>query len=209
MVSTYSKSSFYRMKWLDFKGVLFALLFLVSACFGDKFVFNDDNILSQKVEEKLQTIADELYSKTGIFVGASVFENLNKQSLDDKFLSLNIKEPFAFIALAKDEKKVEIYADKKTLELFNKDQILSPFPESGTILPILASKNGKDIYNAAILNGYGDLSEQIAKSKNIKLVNAIGNSNKDTLNLLRFFIYGSMIFVFCFMFYKKRVAKNV
>ncbi|AQW85624.1 putative membrane protein [Campylobacter pinnipediorum subsp. caledonicus] len=209
MVSTYSKSSFYRMKWLDFKGVLFALLFLVSACFGDKFVFNDDNILSQKVEEKLQTIADELYSKTGIFVGVSVFENLNKQSLDDKFLSLNIKEPFAFIALAKDEKKVEIYADKKTLKLFDKDQILSPFPESGTIIPILASKNGKDIYNAAILNGYGDLSEQIAKSKNIKLVNAIGNSNKDTLNLLRFFIYGSMIFVFCFMFYKKRVAKNV
>ena len=91
--------------------------------------------------------------------------------------------------LAKSEHKVEIFADEETIKLFNKEQILSPYPSSGSILPILSSKNGNDIYNASMLNGYADIVEQIAASKNIKLENAIGNQNKYALDMLRIIVY--------------------
>lgn len=192
---------------LNLKGIFFALLLSLNALFGTSFVINDDEILSQKVVSRLNLIGDELYKKSGIFVGVGVYETLGKTSLNDKFKSLNLKPPFAFLMLIKNEKKVEIFADSDTLTLFDKEAVLSPFPESGTILPILVSKNGKDIYNAAILNGYADITERIAKSEQITLENAIGNANKDTLNIFRILIYGSMALVIALMIYKRK-AKN-
>ena len=108
-----------------------------------------------------------------------------------------------FLALIRDKKKVEIFADSKTSQLFNKEQILSPNPESGTIIPILVSKNGKDVYNAAILNGYADIAEQIAEGLNLKLESALGSSNKTTLNFLRIFIYALIGLFVVIIFYKR------
>lgn len=194
---------------LNLKGIFFALFLSINLSFGNDFIINDDKILSQKVTTRLQSIATELYEKSGIYVGVGVYNTLNNSSLYDKFKSLNLKPPFVFLMLVKDDKKVEIFADENSLTLFDKEAVLSPFPESGTILPILASKNGKDIYNAAILNGYADISERIAKSKNIELATAIGNANKDTLNIFRFLIYGSIILVVGLMVYKKRKVDGV
>ena len=59
------------------------------------------------------------------------------------------------------------------------------------------------IYNAAILNGYADIAEQIASSLNLQLESSVGNSNKTTLNFLRFFIYGLVAFFIIVIFYKK------
>lgn len=192
---------------LNLKGIFFALFLSFNVLFGVDFVFNDDKILSQKVASRLNLIGSELYDKSGIFLGVGVYETLDKMSLNDKFKSLNLKPPFVFLMLVKNEKKVEIFADSDTLTLFDKQAVLSPFPESGTILPILSSKNGKDIYNAAILNGYADISERIAKSMQIELSSAIGNANKDTLNIFRILIYGSMALVIVLMIYKRK-TKN-
>ena len=62
-------------------------------------------------------------------------------------------------------------------------------PWRGTILPILSSKKG-DYFSAAMLNGYADLVEQIAQSKNIELKEAVGSSNKKTFGLLKIIFYG-------------------
>lgn len=196
------------MRVFDIRGVLIALFVFCGVLNANVFFYNDDKILSDKVILRLSEIATELYDKAGIYVGAGVFNSLdNQNNLQAKFDLLHIKSPYAFIMIVKNEKKVEIFADENTSKLFDKEAILSPFPERGTILPILASKNGKDIFNAAIMNGYADLSEQIAKSKDINLISAIGNANKDTLNIFRFFIYGSVVLVFALMIYKKRVKR--
>lgn len=167
---------------------------------GANFVINDDGILSQKVSQKLNEIGSELYEKSGINLVVGVYKD---GELDALFKEQNLSSPFAFLALIRDKKKVEIFADSKTSQLFNKEQILSPNPESGTIIPILVSKNGKDVYNAAILNGYADIAEQIAESLNLKLESGIGSSNKTTLNFLRIFIYGLIAFFVLIIFYKK------
>ena len=75
-------------------------------------------------------------------------------------------------------------------------------------MPILSSKNGQDIYNAAMLNGYADLAERIADSKGVKLQNAIGNQNKFTLDVLRAIVYGSLAVAIVSLLRNKFRKKN-
>lgn len=199
MVSAYIKPPFCRLGVRKFI-LIFIFLLSQSLALGANFVINNDEILSQKVSVKLNEIGSELYTKSGINLVVGVYKDGELESL---FKEQNLSSPYAFLLLIKDKKKVEIFADANTSKLFNKEQILSVNPESGTIIPILVSKNGKDIYNAAILNGYADIAEQIASSLNLQLESSVGNSNKTTLNFLRFFIYGLVAFFIIVVFYKK------
>ena len=199
MVSAYIKPPFCRLGVRKFI-LIFIFLLSQSLALGANFVINNDEILSQKVSVKLNEIGSELYTKSGINLVVGVYKDGELEAL---FKEQNLSSPYAFLLLIKDKKKVEIFADTNTSKLFNKEQILSVNPESGTIIPILVSKNGKDIYNAAILNGYADIAEQIASSLNLQLESSVGNSNKTTLNFLRFFIYGLVAFFIIVIFYKK------
>ena len=199
MVSAYIKPPFCRLGVRKFI-LIFIFLLSQSLALGANFVINNDEILSQKVSVKLNEIGSELYTKSGINLAVGVYKDGELEAL---FKEQNLSSPYAFLLLIKDKKKVEIFADANTSKLFNKEQILSVNPESGTIIPILVSKNGKDIYNAAILNGYADIAEQIASSLNFQLESSVGNSNKTTLNFLRFFIYGLVAFFIIVIFYKK------
>ena len=199
MVSAYIKPPFCRLGVRKFI-LIFIFLLSQSLALGANFVINNDEILSQKVSVKLNEIGSELYAKSGINLAVGVYKDGELETL---FKEQNLSSPYAFLLLIKDKKKVEIFADANTSKLFNKGQILSVNPESGTIIPILVSKNGKDVYNAAILNGYADIAEQIASSLNLQLESSVGNSNKTTLNFLRFFIYGLVAFFIIVIFYKK------
>ena len=199
MVSAYIKPPFCRLGVRKFI-LIFIFLLSQSLALGANFVINNDEILSQKVSVKLNEIGSELYAKSGINLAVGVYKDGELETL---FKEQNLSSPYAFLLLIKDKKKVEIFTDANTSKLFNKEQILSINPESGTIIPILVSKNGKDIYNAAILNGYADIAEQIASSLNFQLESSVGNSNKTTLNFLRFFIYGLVAFFIIVVFYKK------
>ena len=198
MVSAYTKSPLCRLNLKKF-ALIFIILLWQNLAWGANFVINDDGILSQKVSQKLNEIGDELYQKSGINL-VGVYKD---GELGMLFKEQNLSSPFVFLVLIKDKQKVEIFSDTNTSKLFNKEQILSVSPESGTIIPILVSKNGKDVYNAAILNGYADIAEQIASSLNLKLESGIGSSNKTTLNFLRIFIYGLIAFFVLIIFYKK------
>ena len=199
MVSAYIKPPFCRLGVRKFI-LIFIFLLSQSLALGANFVINDDEVLSQKVSVKLNEIGSELYAKSGINLAVGVYKDGELEAL---FKEQNLSSPYAFLLLIKDKKKVEIFADSNTSKLFNKGQILSVNPESGTIIPILVSKNGKDVYNAAILNGYADIAEQIASSLNLQLESSVGNSNKTTLNFLRFFIYGLVAFFVIVVFCKK------
>ena len=199
MVSAYIKPPFCRLGVRKFI-LIFIFLLSQSLALGTNFVINNDEILSQKVSVKLNEIGSELYAKSGINLVVGVYKDGELEAL---FKEQNLSLPYAFLLLIKDKKKVEIFADANTSKLCNKEQILSVNPESGTMIPILVSKNGKDVYNAAILNGYADIAEQIASNLNFQLESSVGNSNKTTLNFLRFFIYGLVAFFIIVIFYKK------
>jgi hypothetical protein len=137
----------------------------------------------------------------------------------------NMKKPTIFLTFAEMNSEVDIEANKDSLyKYFNKKQILSPVTSyvqgfmmaafyakgwdefvtmttnvGGTILPLLGQKSKKrqtvQKYSAAMFNGYLDIAQQIAKSKNIKLGHGFDSeANQESLFYVKLFFYGFILF---------------
>lgn len=124
-------------------------------------------------------------------------------------LAKNLESPFVLLAFSRNDTQVDIIESQGIDALFDKEQILSPFPWSGTIIPLLSMK-GKDLKaqeSAALLNGYADIVEQIADSKDITLENAVGSDNQIVYTILKLIFYGTIavtIGLWLRLKYKKR-----
>ncbi|MCK9546346.1 MAG: hypothetical protein M0Q25_06525 [Sulfurospirillaceae bacterium] len=180
-----SKPSVHRMRVLSIATFLLFLLSTLEA----SVLFVNEEVVGEKSRPKIEALGNELYEKSGILTGVVALESLSGKTKEEYFKELSLTPPFAIIFLTKKEHQVDILASSDVLKLFDKDAILSPLPWRGTILPILSSKKG-DYFSAAMLNGYADLVEQIAQSKNIELKEAVGSSNKKTFGLLKIIFYG-------------------
>jgi len=151
-----------------------------------------------------------------------------------KDLLKNFNEPTILLSFAELNSKVDILANDTSLyEYFNREQVLSPVASSvqayvmaifyaktwddfsqmvdnsgGTILPLLAgkAKKGQTIgkYSGSMYNGYIDIAEQIADSKNIQLENAAGNANKNSILVVKIIFYG-IILIAIFMYIKRKL----
>lgn len=173
-------------------------------------VIDNANIISEAVEIKLNSIGKELKSKTGVSLDLLTAENIKGINLKD-IASSHIKTlqaPYVVLAIIPKDfsskaGQLDIFASNDALALFDKEAVLSPFPQTGSIIPLLTQNKGKDIYNSSMLNGYADIADQIATSKNIILENSIGSQNRDTINIFRYLIYGSIILVIIVLIFRK------
>ena len=81
----------------------------------------------------------------------------------------------------------------------------------GVILPVLGQKvkpeNLHKQYSAAMYNGYSEVAEQIAASYGVTLENAAGNTNKNTLYVIKAIFYGVILFSI-FNFFRARRRKK-
>ena len=152
----------------------------------------------------------------------------------EKGLLKDFKEPTILLTFSEMDSQVDILVNDTSLyEYFNKRQVLSPVASSvqayimavvyartwedfktmtsdsgGTILPLLAgkAKKGQTLgkYSGSMFNGYLDIAEQIAQSKNIVLENAAGNANKNSIFVVKIVFYGS-VFYAIFMYIKRKL----
>lgn len=193
------------MKRFLHAALLSGVFFFTTLNASSEFILEGSHLLNDKVREKVSTLAQELHEKTGIGVYLSLPATLNEKPLvvyeKERFSALH--SPFAVLSLAMNEKKIDIFSAPELEEYFDKEAILSPYPWEGSILPILTSKKKNDNLNAAVLNGFADLVEQIASNKGIVLDNAIGSTNRNMLNILRMIFYGSIILVVLVFLWRK------
>ena len=136
--------------------------------------------------------------------------------------------PTVLLTFSEMDAKVDILAYPASLyEYFDKEQVLSPisspvqafviallkfdFSEmtsGGTILPRLAGKAKKGEvlgkYSASMFNGYADIAEQIADSKEIVLVNAVGSANQTSILVVKVLFYGFIVYGI-FLYTKRRL----
>lgn len=170
----------------------------------------NDEIISEKVSQKIESLGAELYEKTRVSVYVAVSKSIGEKSIKEyeKELTKNLKEPFVLLTLAQKEQKVDIVNSKILTDKFDKETILSPFPWNGTIIPLLTAKKENDKYNAAVLNGYADIVEQISQSHNVKLDGALGSTNKNIYHYVKIGIYGFLLFVILRYFIKLIRRKN-
>lgn len=188
-----------------FVKALLLLAFLSSSLFADYILYNE-GIISKRLEPELNKIGSDLYKQTKIKLLVAAAKDVAIKDLLAKIDTVDGK--VVLLALSLSSHQVNIIAKPKELyKLFNKQEVLSPIPSEGSILPILTSRKGKDVYNAAILNGYADISERIASSLNVDLKDGIGNANRITLDILRAIFYGVIILALIVLAYSKLKRK--
>lgn len=189
----------------------FALLFLFSSLIFAQIILKNDAILPQKTINKIEEIGKELRQKTGVSLYVAVVKKMDQKKIVDfeKSLAKDLKSPFILLALSVDDQKVDIYSSDDVKKRFNKEQILSPYPWEGSIIPILTAhfKNQKAAIEAAILNGYSEIAEQVAKSYGIKLKSAIGNTNRNIYYWLRILFYSIIALIFANFIYRRYIKR--
>ena len=189
----------------------FALLFLFSSLIFAQIILKNDAILPQKTINKIEEIGKELRQKTGVSLYVAVVKKMDQKKIIDfeKRLAKDLKPPFILLALSVDDQKVDIYSSDDVKKRFNKEQILSPYPWEGSIIPILTAhfKNQKAAIEAAILNGYSEIAEQVAKSYGIKLKSAIGNTNRNIYYWLRILFYSIIALIFANFIYRRYIKR--
>lgn len=175
------------------KGIFLFCLLLITPLFSlaKEYVIYDD-ILDERAAVKIQEMGEELYQKSGV----KVFLVAKKSGEGEEILSYEkrfaqtLTPPYAILTLFLEEKKVDIYHSSGIEKEFDKDAMLSPMPWKGTIIPLLTNKKKEVGVSPALLNGYGDLVDQIAGYRKITLESSIGNANKTTISVVRLLVYG-------------------
>jgi hypothetical protein len=193
------------------RGFLAPFLFLFSTVLFADFVIVNEEIIDDRAILKIKDLGIELQDKAGISVYISAQVSLKGKTIKEyeQAIASTLKAPYVLLSFARNETKVDIINSDGIDELFDKEQILSPFPWSGTIIPLL-SMHGKDLKaqeSAAMLNGYADIVEQIAKSKGIELQGAIGSENQNVYSLLKIIFYGT-IFVAVGLWLRRKYRKK-
>ena len=175
----------------------FITIFVGALCALNALIIDEAKLLNPNVLSKLETMSSELKEKTNI--NAHLLTSTNPNNLSLKELAstkFELSGEYAILVLVPkkiDEKTGKVDIILSNPDLLDKNAVLSPMPNTGTILPLLTSKRD-DIYNAALLNGFADIAERIALSKGVELQSAIGSSNKTTLTWIRYPLYGFLLF---------------
>ncbi len=181
------------------------------------YLYKDEVIFLEYVNTEVNAIGRELYQKSGISLYVAVLKELPEGMSIVDYEKESIKElpkPAILLVISEFDKQIDIIARPQALyKLFDKNQVLSPMPNSGTILPILTMKaKGTPLsqkFGAAIQNGYTDLADQIATSKNIELDTIPGNANKEVFMVLRILFYGMIVYALYLYIKRKYLLRKM
>ena len=203
---------------------VFLLLLFISNIFASTFVLNHSGLLDIRAIQKINEIGSEVKLKLGVnlYVDVKGDNGIDpslpmKQKIPlmkeyEKNLVKTLHKPFVLVALSLDQMYINLlFSDDKLARIVNKDDILD-----GYIIPLLASKDKntlKSKVSAAILNGYSEIADKIAKSKQIKLVSNFGGSGKTVGTIWKVFIYtvvlsGIILFTIIILREKKQKGSN-
>lgn len=197
--------------------------------YKDEVIFNPQ--LTQDVEKMGKELYDKTGVALRLVVIKELDQNQTIVDYEKELIK-SFNEPTILLTFSEMNQKVDILARPESLyKYFDKRQVLSPtasqfqalfmaifFSSSfddfknnlsdygGSIIPLLAEKaKGDDIvkkYSAALFNGYADIAEQVALSKDVKLDSAVGNTNRYAIEIVKIIFY--LVVVYGIYMYLKR-----
>ena len=189
------------MTYVNFKGGLYALLFLLlysSNIFANTIVINEDIILDKTVV-KLDEMGAEVLAKTGVSIVV-----IAQKHMDQKMF-MEYKTKYAH-----DLKKHYIvwlysrtYADKNNIgvnQMFVSDDLKGKFdqgklfsPWSGAFTKVLTAHSKTDTTSAAYLNGFESILEQLSAAYEVTFDSSIGHEGQTFINIVRFIFYAILV----------------
>jgi len=205
------------------------ILFFIVSLYGntENFILNSGGLLDQRAAEKINTIGNEVKGKLGVNIyldikgdnGISlelereVRIEMMKQKEANLIASvqkdLNKTRSFVILSLALDQQYANILYSDDLKPIIDKDSILD-----GYVIPLLAAKDKNTLnskVSAASLNGYAEIADSLAKSKNIQLISSIGSEGKVASSIWKVFMYSIVvigIFLYVLIILKEKKIKR-
>jgi len=195
--------------------VISLLLFFTTTASAQNSILNGDNyIIDDRLKIKINEIGNELKTKTNVNVHIYIKNSLGLSKdmpMREKFkiikkqesnLIKTVKKPYAILVLSLEDKHSNLLMSKDIEKFLDKDEILDDY-----VIPLLASKDKNQLYSkasAAVLNGYGQITDVIAKKHGIELESSIGSLGKVTSSIWKVFMYtlvisGLLLYIYAIM----------
>jgi len=187
-----------------FAALILSIIFTTSL--QADYSYEGDGYIAEKAQNKLEEMGTELFQKTGVSTVIVAKDHLDqKQFLEikDRYLK-ELKSPYVLWIFSKkymDRENIginQLFSSPDMKGRYDENSLFSPW--GGTFTKVLTvHKSKSDPTAAAFLNGYGDLTDMIAKSYGVKLDSSIGSETKTTINIVRIIFY--LILAFFFVWY--------
>lgn len=179
--------------------LLLALLISTLSANQNPYILTHDGLIDLRAQNKIFQIGSEVKSKLNVNLYVSIRENngidMQKSIVErrklmkdyESFVTKDLKKPYAVLTIVTDQQYANILMSDSLKDIIDRDDILD-----GYVIPLLASKDKNTLFaktSAAMLNGYAQMADSIAQSKDIKLESSIGSEGKTASTVWRVFMY--------------------
>jgi len=180
---------------------LFFLLFItvIAQANQNPYILTHDGLIDIRAQDKILEIGNETKSKLKVNLYVDIKENnginpkekrdIRKTLMKQKEQEMvkNLQKPYAVLTISIDQLYTNILMSDDLKDIIDRDDILDNY-----VIPLLASKDKNSLFaktSAAVLNGYAQMGDSIAKSKGIKLDSSIGSEGKTAGTIWKVFMY--------------------
>jgi len=163
------------------------------------YILSADGLIDVRAQNKIFEIGNEVKSKLNVNLYINVREDngidikehrdIRRKLMKEKeeFLIQNLQKPYAVLSISIEQLYTNILISDELKNIIDKDDILDNY-----VIPLLASKDKNSLFakaSAAGLNGFAQMADSVANSKNIKLDSSIGSEGKTASSIWKVFMY--------------------
>jgi hypothetical protein len=184
--------------------VLSLFLFIGINLQAASFVLENDNLIDPRAVEKIDAMGNELQQKTGInvyVIAKQQYPTIKSDDMKKKIESIKLYEksvikrlnaPYILLTTSFADTHINLIKSDDIKNIVDKDDILDTY-----VIPLLASQDKNDMrakVSAALLNGYGEICDEIAEQQNIKLETSMGSGGTTFSAIWKVFMYTLVVF---------------
>jgi len=165
-----------------------------------------DDLLRPEASKLIEQMADELFSKTGIHgyvvaTNENFPERFNLVAYSKKY-EVNTSKPFVMLIFAPNAIITQKSGQKGRVGLIPSSQELVALYDKSDVMDatidIVAAKDKntkEDKFNIGIVQGFSELADQIASSKNVELTTTLPNDTRIIIRYVKILVYIGSLFV--------------
>jgi hypothetical protein len=166
-----------------------------------------DDILKPEASKLIEQMADELFSKTGIHgyvvaTNENFPERFNLVAYSKKY-EVNTSKPFVMLIFAPNAIITKKSGQKGRVGLIPSSQELVALYDKSDVMDatidVIAAKDKNSIedkHNIGVVQGFSELADQIASSKNVELTTTLPNETRIIIGILQVIVISGAILVF-------------
>jgi len=192
--------------------VRFALLALLLPFLLNAAHILKDDLLRPEASKLIEQMGNELFTKTGmneyvVATNENFPEKFNLVEYSKKY-ETNMSKPYVILIFAPNAIITKTSGQKGRVALIPSSKDIRDFYNKNDVMDatidVVAAKDKntkEDKFNIGVVQGFSELADQIADSKNIEMTTTIPNETRYIIKVLQFIvIIGALLVFWMFMF---------